>query len=66
MNIEELAVILFDKAVEEGQQWAIEEGLDKLGMMPIRSEWEKLSEESKDYWRNMATNSIKGLEVENE
>ena len=52
---EELAIELFNLAIEEEQQHARNEGLDKIDMMPVKSEWENMGEEDKDYWREYAS-----------
>ena len=51
---EELAIELFNLAIEEEQQHARNEGLDKIDMMPVKSEWENMGGEDKDYWREHA------------
>ena len=47
---EELAIALFEKEIEKGQQRAEEDGLGKIGMMPHKTKWEELAKKDKGYW----------------
>jgi len=58
-EIEKIARGMFNYTIEQGQRSAIEEGLDKLGIMPHKSEWSGMSEEDKEWWRNEARAYIK-------
>ena len=57
-EVEKLAIGLFNHNIERGQQVARDEGLDKIGMMPVRAEWENMEEEDKNWWRNEARGKL--------
>lgn len=50
-EVDKLAILLFDRTIEQGQQAAIAEKLNELGLMPYKSKWEEMGEEDKDFWR---------------
>jgi len=55
---EQIAIALFNHNIEQLQKIAIEEGLDKLGMMPVKATWEGMADDDKDWWRNKAEEFI--------